>query len=49
MPRPLPERFRPESIVEFRAAAIERYRDGVAARLSGRRAAAITCWATPLR
>lgn len=41
MPRPLLQRFRPESIVEFRAAAIERHRDGVAARLSERRAAAI--------
>jgi hypothetical protein len=41
LPAHLIHRFRPDSILEFRAAAQERYRDGLAARAAGRRTGAI--------
>ncbi len=41
MPKHLIDRLRPDSILEFRAAARERYQDGLAARDSGRRTAAV--------
>jgi hypothetical protein len=44
MPTPLLQRCQPDSIREFRAAAQQRYLDGVAAATAGRRTAAIYLW-----
>jgi hypothetical protein len=44
MPRPLPQRFTPDSIREFRASARVRHEDGVSAAEAGRRTAAIYLW-----
>lgn len=44
MPRPLLARLNPDSIAEFRAAALERFRDGEAAAALDRRTAAIYLW-----
>ena len=44
MPRPLLARLKADSIAEFRAAAIERFRDGKAAAARDRRTAAIYLW-----
>jgi hypothetical protein len=41
LPAHLIHRLRPDSILEFRAAALERYQDGAAARAAGRRTGAI--------
>lgn len=44
MPRRLLARCQPDSISEFRAAARQRYDDGLAASVAGRRLAAIYLW-----
>ncbi len=44
MPKSLLERCRPDSIIEFRAAARERFADGQGASLGGRRTSAIYLW-----
>ena len=44
MPRPLPARWQPESVREFRAAARQRFADGLALAAAGRRAGAIYLW-----
>jgi len=44
MPRRLLARCRPDSILEFRAAAVQRYEDGLAAAAADRRLAAIYLW-----
>ncbi len=44
MPKPLLTRLKPDSIAEFRAAALERFRDGEAAAARDRRTAAIHLW-----
>lgn len=44
MPRRLPERFLPDSILEFRAAAQQRSYDAIALEAAGRRTAAIYLW-----
>jgi hypothetical protein len=44
MPRRLPDRCRPDSIGEFRAAAAHRFQDGIALATAGRRTAAIYVW-----
>ncbi len=44
MPKRVPERCRPDSIAEFRAAARERFRDGLSAARVGRRTAAVYLW-----
>ncbi|WP_165221537.1 hypothetical protein [Aquisphaera insulae] len=44
MPKLLKDRWRPECIREFRAAANERYQDGLALAIQGRRTGAIYLW-----
>jgi hypothetical protein len=44
MPRRLPDRFRPDSIAEFRAAARQRSLDAIALQGQGRRTAAVYLW-----
>lgn len=47
MPLPLPDRCRPDSVAEFRAAALRRYADGLALAESGvreRRTGAVYLW-----
>jgi hypothetical protein len=44
VPRRLPARWRPECIVEFWAAARQRYQDGLACAGGGRRTGAIYLW-----
>lgn len=41
MPKPLPKRFRPDCVYEFRRAAHVRFQDAIAAAQAGRRTAAI--------
>ena len=44
MPKRLPQRFQPDSIAEFQAAARERALDAIALQTSGRRTASIYLW-----
>ena len=44
MPKRLPERWQPECIREFRAAARQRYNDGLALAGQGRRTGAVYLW-----
>jgi hypothetical protein len=44
MPKPLPARWRPECIREFRASARQRFDDGMALAAAGRRTGAIYMW-----
>ncbi|HYH68906.1 MAG TPA: hypothetical protein VD866_29705 [Urbifossiella sp.] len=44
MPTPLLDRCRPHSVAEFRAAALQRYADGLLLAAAGRRTAAIYLW-----
>jgi hypothetical protein len=44
MPKRLPDRWRPESIREFRASAQQRFEDGLALAGQGRRTGAIYLW-----
>jgi hypothetical protein len=44
MPRPLPDRFQPDSIAEFRAAARQHFFDASALETADRRTAAVYLW-----
>jgi hypothetical protein len=44
MPRRLPDRCQPDSILEFRSSARQRFNDGLALAASGRRTGAIYLW-----